>query len=395
MLKHTYNHLRGSVQIDLQGAAIERFLNLCAIHDICFWDVKSLDAAHFTAWVSAGGYFALRPYARNTGCRIRVLHKRGAPFLWKSMTRRMALWLGLIMCAGAIWFLSGTIWTIEVRGCVQTTPREILELMEQVGIRTGARRSQFQMRQLRNQVMLMTDKLSYFTVNFQGTHAVIEIWEKDDFQQRPEPQAPCDIVSQKTGIVEALRVRVGRAVVKVGDTLQPGDLIATGIIVNENDETQVTLLHAQAEADLRTWCTLKTIVPEELFLLAGESAENRRRSLVLGTRRFPLTLIEKNGFSWYDKQISVQYLKLREDLRWPVGLLTEKTSRCKAENARIDREKLAGVLETRMLEDLRRQKPEARVIDTQFTLEPGPKGGWLGILKAELVETTGLEVPIG
>ena len=52
MLKKFYNHLRGSLQIDIYGAAIERFLNICAIHGISFWDVRCVDAAHFTAWVS-------------------------------------------------------------------------------------------------------------------------------------------------------------------------------------------------------------------------------------------------------------------------------------------------------------------------------------------------------
>ncbi len=268
-------------------------------------------------------------------------------------------------------------------------------LMEEAGIRTGARRAQIQIRKLRNNVMLKTDKLSYFTVNFQGTHAIIEVWEKRNYQERPEEAQPCDIVSDLTGIVEALRVRTGIAQVKVGDTLQPGDVIATGMIVNEYDDTQVTLLHAEAEADVRTWCIRRTIVPSELQLLTQTLVEEKQRGFQLGTRRFPLGLIEKNGFSWYDKQINIQHLKLREDFRWPVGFVTAKILECQAEKAQIDREKLSQVLEERMLARLLQEKPDARVIETQFALEQTEQGAWLGVLKAELVETTGKEVPIG
>ena len=79
-----HNFFRGSLQVDIRGAAIERFLNLCAIHGVAFWDIQVLDADHFAAWVSAGGYFALRPYARKTGCRVRVSRKKGL-ILWKNV----------------------------------------------------------------------------------------------------------------------------------------------------------------------------------------------------------------------------------------------------------------------------------------------------------------------
>ncbi len=394
MLKGAYNHLRGSVQIDLRGAAIERFLNLCTIHDIPFWQVRCLDADHFTAWVSTGGYFALRHYARNTGCRVRILRKKGTPFLLHKFTRRLVLCIGLALCLIAIWFLSGRVWTIEVRGCQQTTPEEILALLKTVGIYTGTKRSDLDIRNIQNTVMINSEKLSYFTVNFQGTHAVVEVWEKRNQQKKPELPEPCNVISDKTGIITELRVRTGTALVKVGDTLQPGDLIATGVIVNENDETQVTLLHAQAEADVRTWKTLRTLVPKELQTLTQTPVQQTTTCLQLGSRRFPALHIEKNGFSWYDKQVEKRYLRLREDFRWPVGLTREKIYSCSLETPEIDEHKLEAVLEERMILSLMEQHPEAKILHTQFTLEKEKNGAWMGILKAELLETCGVEVPI-
>lgn len=395
MLKKLYNHLRGSLQIDIYGAAIERFLNICAIHGVSFWDVRCVDAAHFTAWVSVGGYFALRPYARNTGCRVRMRRKRGAPFTAKKLVRRWMLCLGGVLCAATVWYLSGMVWTIEVRGCERMSQREVLELLAEEGLKTGARRSGFQKRELRNNVILKTDKLSYLTVNFRGTHAIVEVQERRNMETMPEKQAPCDVVSGLTGIVTDVRVRTGLATVKVGDTLQPGELIATGVIVNQNDETQVTLLHAEAEVDLRTWYTRKTAVPAELQQLLPDGVIGNERFMQLGDRRFPFGMVEKNGFSWYDKQIKIQYLQLQEYFRWPVAWITGRTHRCALFDAVIDREKLASVLEQRMKEQLRAEKPDATLVKTNFSLEQSPSGAWLGILEAELVETTGLDVPIG
>ena len=52
MLMKIRNFLRGSIQVDIYGAAIERFLNLCSIHHVAFWNVEALDADHFSAWIS-------------------------------------------------------------------------------------------------------------------------------------------------------------------------------------------------------------------------------------------------------------------------------------------------------------------------------------------------------
>ena len=394
MLMQIRNWLRGSLQVDIRGAAVERFLNLCAVHGVAFWKMETLDVDHFTAWISAGGYARLHPYARKTGCRVRVAQKRGVPFSARKLTRRKALVLGLLLCALTVGWLSGFVWTVRVEGCVETTQEEILQLMKQVGLHTGARRRDLDNRTMRNQIMTITDKLSYFTVNFKGTQAIVRVWEKEHPVEKNEEAPPCNVVSEVTGMVTALRVRTGKALVKVGDILQPGDLIATGVIVNENDETQVTLLRAQAEADVRTWYTLQTAVPAELRLLEPDGRVEKRRYFLFGGRRIPLGIIEKSTVPWYDKHIKTHYLHLHEDLRWPVALERQQTLLCEAKEASVDRDALAEVLEKRMLERLLEEKPGAQVQKADFTLEQTPKGAWLGVLKVELVETTGRQVPM-
>ena len=42
MLLGLINYVRGWVRVEIRGAAIERFLNLCAQNDIAFWDVRRL-----------------------------------------------------------------------------------------------------------------------------------------------------------------------------------------------------------------------------------------------------------------------------------------------------------------------------------------------------------------
>ena len=395
MLMGVRNFLRGSLQVDLRGAAVERFLNLCSIHGVAFWDMRCLDVDHFTAWVSVGGYLSLRPYARKTGCKVHVIQKRGLPFASRFLVKRWVLFLCFILSIVAVYYLSAFVWTIEVQGCEQTTETEILGLVKKAGLRTGTKRSDCDLVKMRNIVMSSTDKLSYFTINFKGIHAIIEVQERENPAEKPKEQPPCDVVSDLTGIVLRLRVRTGKAMVQIGDTIQPGDLLASGTIRNENDETQITQLHAEAEADVRTWYTLRAAVPCELQLLNKTEAYSESRTFLLGERRFPLGLIEKKAVPWYDKQIKTHYLYLHQYFRWPIGLERQKIICCEAEKAAIDAAALSNLLEQRMLHQLLTAKPEAQLVQADFTLEQSSQGAWLGVLKVELVETTGLEVPIG
>ena len=394
MLIRIRNYLRGSVQLDIRGAAVERFLNLCALHDVAFWDVEALDADHFTAWISSEGYRALRPYARKTACRIRIRHKKGVPFLALRATRRSALWLSLIVCTVVVYGLSAFVWTIRVEGCNTLSDEEVLQWMAEAGLKTGTRRKNIHMREMRNIVMLKTDKLSYFTVNFRGTQAIVTVWERETPAEKPEEHLPCNVISHLTGVVAALRVRSGLACVKVGDTIQPGDLIASGRIVNANDETDITLLAASAEADVRTWYTLQTAVPCELAILVSETVQRDRLYLLLGTQRFPLSIIEKNTVSWYDKQVKTRYLKLHEDFRWKIGLEYIKTAVCRTEKVQIDRSALENLLQQRMIDRLMQAKPEAQLISSEVQLKQSEPGAWIGVLKVEMLETTGKEVPM-
>lgn len=388
------NYLRGSLQLDIYGAAIERFLNLCSLHNVAFWDVEALDVDHFTAWISAEGYSALRPYARKTACRIRVRRKLGLPFAAMRATHRRALWLSLIICTVTAYLLSAFVWTIRVEGCNTLSEEDVLQWMAQAGLQTGTRRKNIRMKELRNNIMMQTDKLSYFTINFKGTQAIVTVWERENPVEKPEKPLPCHVVSELTGVVSALRVRSGLACVKVGDTVQPGDMLASGRIVNQNDETDVTLLAASAEADVRTWYTRQTAVPNELAVLFAENTPRDRLCLLLGTQRFPLCIIENHTDSWYDKQVKTHYLKLHEDFRWKMGIEVQKTTICHAEKAKIDRSALEKLLQQRMMDSLMKEKPEAQLVSAKFQLKQTTQGAWLGVLDVELIETTGKEVPM-
>lgn len=72
-------YARGHVRIRVTGRSYERFLNMCASHRIILWDLKACDAG-YEASLSIKSFKNLKPLARKSGTKIRILEKRGLPF---------------------------------------------------------------------------------------------------------------------------------------------------------------------------------------------------------------------------------------------------------------------------------------------------------------------------
>lgn len=385
--------LRGQVQIQVSGAAGERFFTLCAREGILFSRIEALDADCFHAWISAGDFFALRKCAAKTNSRIRVLQKRGLPFAAHRAARRWAMLFGILASIAAVLWLTSCVWTIHVEGCKQISETEILQLLEQAGLKTGARRAKLSAREIRNDVIAGCDKLSYLTVNFRGVKAYVQVWERDETPEPIPQNEPCDILADKTGVILRLRVRQGTACVQVGDAVQPGDRIAEGKVYGANGELHP--VHAMAQADIRTYYTIRAVIPAELESTAVLEELRPERSLLLGKYRFSLQKIENTEKLWYDKQIEQKLLHLHEDFHVPIGVETVRRFRCVSVQVSMKEETLRPLLEERMLRRLMAAKPDAQLCGYTFSWETTGTGAFMGVLHAELVETCGVEVPAG
>lgn len=385
--------LRGAVKVRIQGAGAEAFFGMCARRGLILRDIRRTSSDTYTVWTAAGQYRDLARAGRISACTVRILEKRGAPFSARRLLRRSALWAGAVICALFVVFLSGRVWTIRVEGCCDTTQTEILELMRQAGVKTGSKRANISRTAVRNHVISNCDKLSYFTLNFIGTNAVAHVWEREETPEKLAEDVPCDVISELSGVVLALRVKTGRAEVKTGDTITAGTRIASGTVTGALGET--ARVHASAEAVLRTWYTISTAVPAEVLTVASTERMNVRQSLVFGEQRIPLQSIENVRETWYDKRVKRQSLRLREDFQFPIALESEIIRPCETHGEAVNEEDLSAALKQRMLLRLRAAKPDAEITGYSFSIRQAAEGAWLGVLQAELIETTGTSVPIG
>ena len=386
-----YNYLRGTVQIEITGGWPERFLSSCAKSGISLWKTDPQAPDRFTAWVSVVDYFRLKAHAKRTMTQVRIRKKYGFPFVVHGWMRKKVLWFTAMVCVLGIWYLSGFIWTISITGCEQVSQREVLDLLEEHGLRFGASIRNIDGDLLRNDVLQDTDKLSYLVVNVQGTHAEVRVTERTPVPDFATLEAPCDVVADGMGIIQELRVLQGTALVKVGDAIAEGERIASGIV--QDAQGGITKVHALAEADVLTRRVIKAAVPGNSVRYTRTGVQKTHRYFLFGSCKIPLNIIEKDGFAWYDKILEKKSLVLREDFRFDLAIATEVQYECSTALADLNPDALSLVLQERMEQTYTATYPTAQILKRTFRIQE-ENGVYVGILELEAIETIGITAPL-
>ncbi|EDM86191.1 hypothetical protein RUMOBE_03149 [Blautia obeum ATCC 29174] len=120
----------GYVRVRIYGEQTERFLNLCRAREIRISDLRRESELSLTGCLQIRDFFRLAPIHRKTKVKIHILEKHGLPFFFYRSKKRKAFFLGLLLCAGLLLFLSGRLWEIDVEGNVRNSTPEILDFLE-------------------------------------------------------------------------------------------------------------------------------------------------------------------------------------------------------------------------------------------------------------------------
>ena len=80
-MKKVVNFLRGSVEVEAQGAFPERFLNLCAQRGVSFWGVEWVESTAVRLKVPRQERGDLEDLAVRSGCTLSEVERGGLPIL--------------------------------------------------------------------------------------------------------------------------------------------------------------------------------------------------------------------------------------------------------------------------------------------------------------------------
>ena len=221
------NYLKGSVKVRISGHVPEKFINLCVAERIFLWGLLREDS-HLYAWMALNDFYRIRPLVRRSRAKVTVVTYSGWPFLAKRILRRKMLVLGAVFCIITVQILASYIWFVEVVGTRTVLPEQVLSVAQQQGLRLGMARDTISVKPVENAILLELPQISWVSVSFTGTRAVIEVVERTVPQ--PEDKKPAHIIADKDGIITEIIALSGQASVKKGDNVKKGDLLIKGFV---------------------------------------------------------------------------------------------------------------------------------------------------------------------
>ena len=137
-------------------------------------------------------------------------------------------------------------WTFEVEGNEKVSEEEILSSLEEFGLKVGSYIGAVDVRKLQQQMLLKFDDLAWIGININSSVAEILVHERVfPPQQERNDDGLFNIVASESGQIKRLEVYSGQPVVQVGEAVNAGDLIVSGIV--EDPKGNATLRHARAK----------------------------------------------------------------------------------------------------------------------------------------------------
>ena len=239
--------LFGYVRIEVEGYYIERFINICTNNKILIWNLKRKKGVKLYLSIGVNDFKKLSAIARKTNCKIKILRKKGIPFLLNRYKKRKIFAIFLILVMLIIFISSKYVWNVNISVKDDLQLENIEEDIKLLGISKGVKKDEIDTDKVINELRLKRDDIAWVGIDIEGTTVKINIVKADKAPNIVNNSDYCNIVASKSGVIQKIIAQNGTAVVKVGDTVQKGDILIAGYM--EGKYTDTRYVHSMGEVE--------------------------------------------------------------------------------------------------------------------------------------------------
>lgn len=394
LLLRLWNYIRGYVIIIVEGYFLEKFVNICTKRQIYLWDIKKLKNSKISLKISIKGFKLLRPVARKTRCRVRIVEKRGLPFIANRYKERKTFVLGLAVFFVLFYIMLSFVWTIEITGNEKVETQIILDYLDEIGIRPGVLKYRIDTEKVANSIVIGINQLSWVSVTVKGTKLKVNVAERTEAPEIIPKDVPCDVVAAKDGIIESLIVKDGYSLVKEGDTVKEGDVLISGSIPILNEDS-FRVVHAMGEVMARTWYESK----QQIHLNIKEKIRTGNIKNNITFLFFKKTIpffYKKVSYEEYDREEIKKVLSIGENLVLPFGIVVERYYENRIIEGKISIEEAKEAAVDAAYEEIFSLMPEdSQIADTRINFIEDSDGNVYADVIVECIENIGIAKKIG
>ncbi len=317
-IKILLNYIWGYVNIFVEGYYIERFINMCKLKNIFFWNMKREKSSILHANIGIKEFKKIKNIARKAQCRVEIKRKKGLPFIFNKYKKRKIFLVLLVLVFILLILFSNFIWNIECRGLEKISEKEILEQLEYCGLKEGILKSKIDTKKIISDIRLLRDDIAWIGIEIYGTNAIVEIVEATEKPEIIDENDFSNIVSDKDCIITKINVQNGTALVKNGDLVRKGDVLVEGKI--QGKYTDVIYVNSMAEIEGRTWYIRKS--KENFRQSVEEKTGNEENKYAIKFNNFKINFYKTlTKFQNYDTICEEKKISLFSNFYLPIEIV--------------------------------------------------------------------------
>ena len=226
--KIVFSYILGYLRISIEGYYIERFINICKKQNITIWNLKRNKNTMLFFNVRIKEFKEVCKIVKQLNCKLKIRNKKGLPFLMYKYKKRKAFAILLIIVVFIIGLSSMYVWNVDI---IEENNQELPNIrqdIEEAGIKLGTLKSKINSKEIINKIRLKRNDVAWMGIEKKGTNIIVKLVKADQKPEIVDTNEYCNIVSDKTGVITKINAQNGTANVKVGDTINKGDILING-----------------------------------------------------------------------------------------------------------------------------------------------------------------------
>lgn len=359
--KIVFSYILGYLRISIEGYYIERFINICKKRNITIWNLKRNKNTMLFFNVRIKEFKEVCKIVKQLNCKLKIRSKKGLPFLMYKYKKRKTFAILLIIVVFIIGLSSMYVWNVDI---IEENNQELPNIrqdIEEAGIKLGTLKSKINSKEIINKIRLKRNDVAWMGIEKKGTNVIVKLVKADQKPEIVDTNEYCNIVSDKTGVITKINAQNGTANVKVGDTINKGDILINGWM--EGKYTGIRYVHAKGEIEAKVWYTKNKKIP--YILTQTRETGNQENKYSLKINNFEINFLKKySKFEIYDTIEADSKFRIFSDFYLPISVVktTFKEKENYTQKYTLEEAKTLGIKE--LQEELKKEiKDEKKIVN--------------------------------
>jgi len=276
---------KNRVKILIEGVNIKRLIKTLVKNKIEIYDLNFISYKQIEITIKANKQKQIKSFLKNY--RYKTIKNYGFSLLKKFSLSNLGIIIGLFIFFACVFLNTNFVSKIYISGNDKIQSSEIINYLKTKNIKTNTFLTILNTEKLEKDLENNFKDISLCSIIRKGTNIIINIKEKLYASEILESK---DLVSKFNGQILKIDCKQGTPLVKVGDSVQIGDILIAGFL--ENNSTKVNCI-AIGEIQMKVWYT-------NTFKFFNETTNKVRTG----------KLVTNSYFKFFNKNITIKKPKI-------------------------------------------------------------------------------------